>query len=84
MDHGFEEIEVTQAAQDAWIKLLRKGRGNMIGALSDCTPGYYNNEGQPLAEGSELMVGHPRGPMAFFKHLEKWRRSGKFKGLEFR
>jgi cyclohexanone monooxygenase len=84
LDRGLKEIEVTQAAQDAWIKLLRKGRGNMIGALSDCTPGYYNNEGQPLGDGAELMVGHPRGPMAFFKHLEKWRRSGKFKGLEFR
>ncbi len=84
VDHGHDEIEVTQAAQDAWIKLLLKGRGNMLGALSDCTPGYYNNEGQPLGEGAELMVGHPRGPMAHFKYLEKWRRSGKFKGLEFR
>ena len=84
MERGSKEIEVTQAAQDAWIKLLRKGRGPIIGALSDCTPGYYNNEGQPLSEGAQLMVGHPRGPSAFFKYLEKWRRSGKFKGLEFR
>ena len=73
-----------QAAQDAWIKLLLKGRGPIIGAMSDCTPGYYNNEGQPLGEGAELMVGHPRGPMAFFKYLEKWRQSRNFKGLEFR
>jgi len=84
MNRGAKEIEVTKPAQDAWIKLLRKGRGPIIGALADCTPGYYNNEGQPLVEGSELMVGHPKGPMAFFKYLEKWRRSGKFKGLEFR
>jgi cyclohexanone monooxygenase len=83
-DQGAKEIEVTQAAQDAWLKLLRKGRGNFIGALADCTPGYYNNEGQPLGEGADLMVGHPRGPMAFFKYLKKWRQSGKFKGLEFR
>ncbi len=84
MDGGFKEIEVTQAAQDAWIKLLLKGRGPIIGAMSDCTPGYYNNEGQPLGEGAQLMVGHPRGPSAFFKYLEKWRRSGKYKGLEIR
>ena len=84
IDEGFQEIEVTQKAQDAWIKLLRRGRGPMLGMLADCTPGYYNNEGQPLGEGAELMVGHPRGPMAFFKYLKKWRRSGKFKGLEFR
>ena len=84
IDGGFDEVEVTQAAQDAWIKLLLRGRNFMAGALSDCTPGYYNNEGQPLADGAELMVGHPRGPMAFFKYLAKWRSSGKFKGLEFR
>ena len=85
LDSGSREIEVTEAAQDAWIKLLLKGnRGFMIGALSDCTPGYYNNEGQSLAEGSELMVGYPKGPVAFFKYLDKWRRSGKFKGLAFR
>ena len=84
MDRGFKEIEVTQAAQDAWLKLLRKGRGPFLGMLADCTPGYYNNEGQPQGDGAELMVGHPKGPMAFFKYLEKWRRSGKFKGLEFR
>ena len=84
MDRGFKEIEVKREAQDAWIELLRKGRGPLLGMLADCTPGYYNNEGQPLRDGADLMVGHPRGPMAFFKHLEKWRRSGKFKGLEFR
>ena len=83
-DGGFKEIEVTQAAQDAWIKLLRKGRGNLIGALSDCTPGYYNNEGQPRGDGAELIVGYPRGPVSFFKYLKKWRESGRFKGIEFR
>ncbi len=84
MDRGFDEIEVTQAAQDDWIRLLRRGRGPMLGMLTDCTPGYYNNEGQSLDESALLMVGHPRGPMAFFKYLDRWRRSGKFKGLEFR
>jgi hypothetical protein len=29
-------------------------------------------------------MGHPRGPVAFFKYLNKWRNSGKFEGLEFR
>nr|MDJ0788163.1 NAD(P)/FAD-dependent oxidoreductase [Myxococcota bacterium] len=83
-DEGFREIEVTKRAQDAWMKKLGKGGGPLIGALSDCTPGYYNNEGQPRGDGGELIVGYPRGPVAFFRYLKKWRESGKFKGIEFR
>lgn len=84
IDNGHKEIEVTQKAQDGWIKLLRRGRGNLIGALSDCTPGYYNNEGQPAGTGSELQVGYPKGPVKFFKFLKQWRESGRFKGIAFR
>ncbi|MEK9824298.1 MAG: hypothetical protein VW840_19200 [Gammaproteobacteria bacterium] len=84
MDKGFKEIEVTQKAQDAWLKLLGRGaRNRMAGMLSECTPGYYNNEGQADGLAGRLM-GHPRGPVAFFKYLKKWRNSGKFKGLVFR
>ncbi|MEE3325908.1 MAG: hypothetical protein VX252_01065 [Myxococcota bacterium] len=51
--------------------------------LSSRTPGYYNNEGQ---EGGLLgqAMGYPRGAVAFFKYLNKWRNSERFKGLEFR
>ena len=32
----------------------------MIG-MSDCTPGYYNNEGQPAGPGAKYAVGYPFG-----------------------
>jgi cyclohexanone monooxygenase len=32
LDHGHREVEVTQAAQDAWVDLLLTGPGRMIGA----------------------------------------------------
>ncbi|NCF85839.1 MAG: NAD(P)-binding domain-containing protein [Verrucomicrobiaceae bacterium] len=84
MEKGFKEIEVTQKAQDAWLKLLGRGaRNRMAGMLSECTPGYYNNEGQ-IDSLSGTLTGHPRGPVAFFKYLKKWRNLGKFKGLVFR
>ncbi|HTX50348.1 MAG TPA: NAD(P)/FAD-dependent oxidoreductase [Caulobacteraceae bacterium] len=79
---GCQEVEVTQAAQDAWVELLLTGPGRMIGS-TDCTPGYYNNEGQPLAE-SRYAVGYPAGATAYFRYLDEWRRSGAFEGLEFR
>ena len=86
MDKGFKEIEATQRAEDAWLNLLGRGSGTrarVMRMLSKCTPGYYNNEGQEGGLASQVM-GHPRGPVAFFKYLNKWRNSGKFKGLDFR
>jgi cyclohexanone monooxygenase len=79
---GFAEIEVTKAAEDAWVELLLSGIG--IVRSPDCTPGYYNNEGIDPGPQSKLRVGYPKGPMAYFQYLDEWRTSGAFEGLEFR
>ncbi|MBO2464872.1 hypothetical protein [Actinomadura violacea] len=52
--------------------------------LPDCTPGYYNNEGQAPSPWSLLNVGYPAGATAYFSYLERWRSSGTFEGLDFR
>ncbi len=84
LDHGHQEIEVTQEAQDQWIELLLSGVGGFIGASPDCTPGYYNTEGQPAGPGRELFVGHPQGAVAYFQYIKQWRESGAFEGVAFR
>jgi cation diffusion facilitator CzcD-associated flavoprotein CzcO len=83
VDLGAKEVEVTQEAQDAWVELLLTGMGRMIGA-PDCTPGYYNNEGQDPGPAARLNVGYPAGATAYFKYIDAWRTSGAFEGLEFR
>jgi cyclohexanone monooxygenase len=83
LDHGHQEVEVTKEAEDAWIDLLLSGPGMTLGS-ADCTPGYYNNEGQPLGPGASLFVGYPGGAMAYFQYLDGWRSKGDFAGLEFR
>jgi cyclohexanone monooxygenase len=55
----------------------------MIGS-PDCTPGYYNNEGQGPRPAARFHVGYPQGAMAYFEYIRKWRDSGQFEGLEFR
>jgi cation diffusion facilitator CzcD-associated flavoprotein CzcO len=81
---GFDEVEVTQEAQDAWVDLLRTGaRAMMIGSL-ECTPGYYNNEGQGATAHGFLNVGYPEGAFAYFQYIDRWRSAGTFEGLEFR
>jgi hypothetical protein len=51
----------------------------------DCTPGYYNKEGEEITAVDRLNVsGYPPGPAAFFDFIDRWRTSGDFDGLEFR
>jgi cyclohexanone monooxygenase len=83
LDVRAREVEVTQQAQDAWVALLLTGGGMMIGS-PDCTPGYYNNEGQDPGLRGKLNVGYPAGSNAYFRYLQEWRTSGHFEGLDFR
>ncbi|MDD9936918.1 MAG: NAD(P)/FAD-dependent oxidoreductase [Myxococcales bacterium] len=84
LERGAEQVEVTQEAQQAWVDMLTSTRRGFMGN-PDCTPGYYNNEGGPIGQ-RELLggAGYPKGPVAYFKYIDKWRRSGEFEGLEFR
>ena len=83
IDHGFSEIEVTREAEDKWIELLLQAPPRMIGS-TECTPGYYNNEGHGWDEGVTRAVSYPYGPVAYFNYLNEWRNSGSFEGVEFR
>src|SRR5690606_25884807 len=62
LDQGHDRVEVTAEAEDAWIDLLLSAPDGfgVIGS-PDCTPGYYNNEGQPFGKGRQLFVGYPMG-----------------------
>jgi len=83
-ERGAKEVELTKESEEAWLTLLATGPGRMMMGSPDCTPGYYNNEGQPLAEAAQWNVGYPYGPSAYFSYLDEWRRTGAFEGLEFR
>jgi cyclohexanone monooxygenase len=86
LEHGHRRVEVTQEAEDAWIDTLLSGAGSGLASVfgsAECTPGYYNNEGMPGGPGSQLWVGYPGGPVAFFELIERWRTDGRFEGLAF-
>ncbi len=83
LDIGADEVEVTEAAQQAWVKLLQSSERAFLGDPS-CTPGYYNNEGGPIGPAQRLgLSGHPEGPVAYFGYIDAWRSSGRFEGLVF-
>jgi cation diffusion facilitator CzcD-associated flavoprotein CzcO len=78
---GDTVVEVTEAAETAWMDLLATGV-SFLGTM-DCTPGYYNNEGQPTGDQASWR-GYPMGAVAFFEFIHQWRDAGAFEGLEFR
>ncbi|MFG1617534.1 flavin-containing monooxygenase [Nonomuraea wenchangensis] len=80
--HGHTEVEVTKEAENGWVDLLLSGNGPLLGS-PDCTPGYYNNEGQDLGVRGRLNGGYPGGAAAFFTYIDQWRSSGTFEGLRF-
>ena len=50
--------------------------------LESCTPGYYNNEGQPDDRERAADGSYGGGSIAFVKMLEAWRAAGDLEGLE--
>jgi len=80
---GADEVEATAEAEAAWIERLEAGR-RLFGGDLDCTPGYYNNEGQDSGRRGVLnRLGFPEGPVAYFRYIDEWRNTGRFEGLEF-
>ena len=81
---GAATVEPSAKAEQDWIDFITSTTRGIRGGM-DCTPGYYNNEGKPMGRREQQnSSGHPGGPIAFFNHLEEWRSTGEFAGLEFR
>lgn len=80
---GAETVETTLEAETNWVDLLVAG-GRTFGGAEECTPGYYNNEGQGRTDAGLLnSLGYPDGPVAYFQYIDGWRTSGEFDGLDF-
>jgi cyclohexanone monooxygenase len=85
IDQGYNTVEVTAAAEEEWIKTIIGFEGGPLGGLGgpDCTPGYYNNEGQPNPN-AQQSAPYGGGSIRFFELLKEWREDGKFEGLVFK
>jgi len=83
-DRGFETIEPTQESEEAWANEIVASTQNAVGGVggSDCTPGYYNNEGR-AQEGPAWSSNYAKGSIAFFQVAKAWRSSGDFHGVRF-
>jgi cyclohexanone monooxygenase len=78
-------IETTPQAEESWTDEIVNGLGmrRNLDVQRDCTPGYYNLEGQITSNLKTKRSGnYAPGPLAFCKLMEDWRAKGDMEGLE--
>ncbi len=83
INKGTKEVEVTKAAEQAWVDEIIRVYRDQEAFSAACTPGYYNFEGktsQLVAQNSA----YGKGPIRYFEKLKAWREEGNMMGLEFR
>jgi cyclohexanone monooxygenase len=83
MKRGKQEVEPTSEAEQAWVEeIVRLAGTGPQEFLMECTPGYYNREGQ----GRSNMQNSPYAPgiNAFNALLKEWRDGGDLEGMELR
>ena len=78
---GVLAVQPSAEAQEAWVAEIRRSLEARAGAPDTCTPGAYNQEGQPQ-QGTQLNGSYAKGPIAYIGILEKWREAGSLTGLE--
>ncbi len=78
------EIEVTAEAEADWVRTVEESLGSLRAFQEQCTPGYFNAEGEPGSGRGLLVSAYGFGPMAFFALLASWRAQGGLAGLELR
>ena len=81
---GKQVAEPTTEAEQQWVDHIVELAGSGAAAskfLQDCTPGYYNREGQPTTANVQNSTYVP-GIIAFNKLLKDWREAGTLDGVE--
>ncbi|MBP7701199.1 MAG: NAD(P)/FAD-dependent oxidoreductase [Phenylobacterium sp.] len=81
VERGVTVVEASAEAEEAWVQEIVSSALQRAKFAEECTPGYYNNEGQPSALAARN-GSYGKGPVAFVKVLEDWRAAGALEGLE--
>ncbi|MGY8853238.1 MAG: flavin-containing monooxygenase [Pseudomonadales bacterium] len=83
LSEGIADIQPSQAAEDAWVAEIVQLSRISESFQAECTPGYYNNEGQPNPRSSQNSS-YGKGPIPFFSRMKAWREEGSMVGLDCR
>jgi cation diffusion facilitator CzcD-associated flavoprotein CzcO len=73
-------VEVTDAAEQDWVQTVIEKSRVSLPFLESCTPGYYNNEGQPERRAAQNST-YGGGSIEYFQILADWRSESSMPGL---
>ncbi|HEY3798342.1 MAG TPA: NAD(P)/FAD-dependent oxidoreductase [Caulobacteraceae bacterium] len=79
---GAAALEPTAAAEAAYVDEVRSLAGSGGRFYTECTPGYYNSEGQAGNRSGFFSDMYGGGPLRFFEILAEWRAAGDLPGLD--
>ena len=77
-------FEATPEAVAGWVRTVKESAYANAGFAESCTPGYYNNEGQPTVGPGWFGGTYGGGARAFFALLRDWRAQGGLEGIDRR
>jgi cyclohexanone monooxygenase len=77
-------VEASAEAEEAWVATIQQLAVLSEGFLLECTPGYFNQEGNPRGGHSLLAGQYGEGSEPFFALLHQWREAGGLEGLMIR
>ena len=83
-ERGATTTEATAEGEAAWLAEMDSKAKMGEQFRLECTPGYYNNEGQTGNRNSFFEYSYGAGPLRFFEILKDWRASGRLDGSEIR
>ena len=83
-DRGATTTEATAEGEAAWLAEMDSKAKMGEQFRLECTPGYYNNEGQTGNRNSFFEYSYGAGPLRFFEILKDWRASGRLDGSVIR
>ena len=81
MTGNIRTVEAAAAAEDNWVQEIISLSRLSESFQAACTPGYYNNEGQPSPTSAQNGA-YGKGPNAYFRKMQAWRDEGNMVGLE--
>ena len=82
VDLDARAFEPTEQAQENWLGVLMSHLTGTGKFSSECTPGFYNNEGSLGDHKMARNAPYAGGTLAYFEELKNWREKGDLEGLE--
>ena len=80
-EHNITVVEAEMEAEAEWVDTIRRLARLGERFFAECTPGYYNNEGNPDPRHGFLSDAYGGGPVEFFQILKTWRDENTLQGL---